>query len=161
MASRTLHAKAQDTAADDVSDAVSDDVSDAVQETQAPEAFIPNQPDAPSADTAPETDAAPPTGTATPTDTAPPTDAAAKSPAEEAPALSERDRAVLAFEKQYWKYSGAKEQAIRDRFGLSATRYYQVLNGLLDRPEAQEFEPVLIKRLRRRRAARQRARSAH
>ncbi len=74
--------------------------------------------------------------------------------------LSERDRAVLIFEKQYWKYSGAKEQAIRDRFEMSATRYYQVLNALLDRPEAQEFEPMLVKRLRRQRAARQRARSA-
>jgi hypothetical protein len=66
---------------------------------------------------------------------------------------------VLTFEKQYWKYSGAKEQAIRDRFEMSATRYYQVLNALLDRPEAQEFEPMLVKRLRRQRAARQRARS--
>jgi hypothetical protein len=73
--------------------------------------------------------------------------------------LSERDRAVLLFEKQYWKYSGAKEQAIRDRFGMSATRYYQVLNALLDRAEAQEFEPAVVKRLRRQRAARQRARS--
>ncbi len=73
--------------------------------------------------------------------------------------LSDRDRAVLLFEKQYWKYSGAKEQAIRDRFEMSATRYYQVLNALLDRPEAQEFEPGLVKRLRRERAARQRARS--
>jgi hypothetical protein len=74
--------------------------------------------------------------------------------------LTERDRAVLIFEKQYWKYTGAKEQAIRDRFEMSATRYYQVLNALLDRPEAQEFEPVLVKRLRRQRAARQRVRSA-
>ena len=75
------------------------------------------------------------------------------------PGLSERDRAVLTFEKQYWKYSGAKEQAIRDRFGLSATRYYQVLNALLDNPAAQEFEPVVVKRLRRIRAARQRSRT--
>jgi hypothetical protein len=76
-----------------------------------------------------------------------------------ADALSERERAVLSFEKQHWKYSGAKEQAIRDRFELSPTRYYQVLNSLLDRPQAQELEPVLINRLRRQRAARQRARS--
>ena len=72
--------------------------------------------------------------------------------------LSERERAVLTFEKQYWKYSGAKEQAIRDRFEMSATRYYQVLNALLDRAEAQEFEPALVKRLRRERATK-RARS--
>jgi hypothetical protein len=73
--------------------------------------------------------------------------------------LSERERAVLTFEKQNWKYAGAKEQAIRDRFEMSASRYYQLLNGLLDRPEAHEFEPALINRLRRLRAGRQRARS--
>ena len=50
--------------------------------------------------------------------------------------LSDRDRAVLAFERQWWKYAGAKEQAIRELFDMSATRYYQVLNALLDRPEA-------------------------
>ncbi|MGH6656454.1 MAG: DUF3263 domain-containing protein [Actinocrinis sp.] len=54
---------------------------------------------------------------------------------------------------------GAKEQAVRDRFEMSATRYYHVLNALLDRPEAQEYEPALVKRLRRERASRQRARS--
>jgi hypothetical protein len=75
--------------------------------------------------------------------------------------LSERDRAVLTFEKQHWKYAGSKEQAIRDRFGISANRYYQVLNALLDRPEALEFEPMVVGRLRRRREVRQRARSNH
>jgi len=74
--------------------------------------------------------------------------------------LSERDQAVLAFERQWWKYSGAKEQAIRELFGMSATRYYQVLNALIDRPEALVFDPMLVKRLRRLRATRQRARSA-
>jgi Protein of unknown function (DUF3263) len=74
--------------------------------------------------------------------------------------LSDRDLAVLAFERHWWKYAGAKEQAIRDLFDMSATRYYQVLNGLIDRPEALAGDPMLVKRLRRLRAARQRARSA-
>jgi hypothetical protein len=74
--------------------------------------------------------------------------------------LSERDRAILEFERQWWKYAGAKEQAIRDLFDMSATRYYQVLNALLDNPAALEADPMLVKRLRRMRAARQRARSA-
>lgn len=74
--------------------------------------------------------------------------------------LSDRDRAVLDFERQWWKYAGAKEQAIRELFDMSATRYYQVLNALLDRPEALAADPMLVKRLRRMRAARQRARSA-
>ena len=74
--------------------------------------------------------------------------------------LSDRDLAVLAFERQWWKYAGAKEQAIKDLFDMSATRYYQVLNGLIDRPEALTADPMLVKRLRRLRASRQRARSA-
>lgn len=74
--------------------------------------------------------------------------------------LSDRDQAILAFERQWWKFAGAKEQAIRLRFDLSATRYYQVLNALIDRPEALVHDPMVVKRLRRLRAARQRARSA-
>ena len=74
--------------------------------------------------------------------------------------LSARDREVLAFERQWWKYAGAKEQAVRELFDMSATRYYQVLNALIDTPEALAFDPMLVKRLRRMRASRQRARSA-
>ncbi|MEI7780118.1 MAG: DUF3263 domain-containing protein [Actinomycetes bacterium] len=74
--------------------------------------------------------------------------------------LSQRDQDLLAFERQWWKYAGAKEQAIRELFDMSATRYYQVLNALIDTQEALEFDPMLVKRLRRMRATRQRARSA-
>jgi hypothetical protein len=74
--------------------------------------------------------------------------------------LSERDREILAFERQWWKYAGAKEQAIKELFDMSATRYYQVLNALIDTPEAVAADPMLVKRLRRLRASRQRARSA-
>ena len=74
--------------------------------------------------------------------------------------LSRRDREILAFERQWWKYAGAKEQAIRELFDMSATRYYQVLNGLIDTPEALAADPMLVKRLRRLRASRQRQRSA-
>ncbi len=74
--------------------------------------------------------------------------------------LSERDREILNFERQWWKYAGAKEQAVREKFDMSSTRYYQVLNALIDRPEALSFDPLLVRRLRRLRAARQRARSA-
>ena len=86
--------------------------------------------------------------------------AARLDPQEAAAALSERDRRILEFERQWWKYAGAKEQAIRDLFDMSATRYYQILNGLIDAPEALAFDPMLVKRLRRMRASRQRVRSA-
>ena len=74
--------------------------------------------------------------------------------------LSERDREIIAFERQWWKYAGSKETAIKELFDMSSTRYYQVLNALIDKPEALAFDPLLVKRLRRLRAARQRQRSA-
>ncbi len=74
--------------------------------------------------------------------------------------LADRDCEILAFERQWWKYAGAKEQAVRELFGMSATRYYQALNALIDSPVALSHDPMLVKRLRRLRAARQRARSA-
>lgn len=74
--------------------------------------------------------------------------------------LSERERDILAFERQWWTHAGAKEQAIRERYEISATRYYQILNELLEKREALEADPMLVKRLRRLRAGRQRARAA-
>jgi hypothetical protein len=79
---------------------------------------------------------------------------------DERPGLSDRDREILEFERQWWKYAGAKETAVREQFDMSATRYYQVLNALIDRPEALAADPLLVRRLRRLRAARQRQRSA-
>ncbi len=86
--------------------------------------------------------------------------AAAGAPPAVTDGLTERERDVLAFERQWWKYAGAKEQAVRDLFDLSATRYYQLLNALIDKPEALVADPMLVKRLRRLRASRQRTRSA-
>ncbi|MGX4658262.1 DUF3263 domain-containing protein [Micromonospora sp. SCSIO 07396] len=93
----------------------------------------------------------------------PPTDAMPPVPPADPPPpggdeLTERERSILAFEQQWWRHAGAKEQAIRDTFGLSATRYYQLLNALLDRPAALAAEPLLIGRLRRLRASRARNR---
>jgi hypothetical protein len=76
------------------------------------------------------------------------------------PSLSPLDQQVLSFERQWWKYAGSKEQAIRERFSISATRYYQLLNALLDRPEALSFDPVLVGRLRRVRRTRRQGRTS-
>jgi hypothetical protein len=75
-------------------------------------------------------------------------------------ALSERDVAILEFEHRWWKYAGSKESAIKELFDMSATTYYQVLNGLIDNPAALEHDPMLIKRLQRQRTTRQRSRTA-
>lgn len=79
---------------------------------------------------------------------------------ERATTLSERDQGILAFERQWWKYAGAKEDTIRELFGMSSTEYYQVLNALIDSPAALEADPMLVKRLRRMRASRQRGRGS-
>jgi len=75
-------------------------------------------------------------------------------------ALSERAAAILEFEKQWWAFPGTKESEIRERFDLSAPRYYQLLNDLIDTPEALAHDPLLVKRLRRQRATRHKERSA-
>ncbi|MEU8215909.1 DUF3263 domain-containing protein [Micromonospora taraxaci] len=79
-------------------------------------------------------------------------------PVDPAAGLTERERAILAFEQQWWRHAGAKEQAVRDTFGVSSTRYYQLLNGLLDNPAALAADPVLVGRLRRLRSSRARNR---
>ncbi len=74
--------------------------------------------------------------------------------------LSERDRAILDFERTWWRADRTRDQEIRERFDLSAARYYQRLNTLIDLPAALAADPLLVRRLRRLRDARQRSRSA-
>jgi hypothetical protein len=73
-------------------------------------------------------------------------------------ALTERDRAILDFERSWWTEAGPKDAAIRERFELSGTRYYQLLAELIDDPDALEHDPLLVRRLRRVRDRRRRAR---
>ena len=80
--------------------------------------------------------------------------------ADDSGTLTQRDRDLLRFERQWWKYAGAKEQAVREQFDMSATRYYQLLNALIDTEDALAFDPLLVKRLRRLRSTRQRTRAA-
>ena len=72
--------------------------------------------------------------------------------------LTERERAILEFERSWWAEPGPKELAIRERFDLSATRYYQLLGELVDSDDALEYDPLVIRRLRRIRDRRRRAR---
>lgn len=73
--------------------------------------------------------------------------------------LPERDVRILSFERQWWRHGGAKEEAIRSQFGLSAARYYQLLNAVIDAPAAERHDPMLVRRLRRARDARTIARA--
>ena len=72
--------------------------------------------------------------------------------------LSERDRAILDFERTWWTEPGPKEVLIRERFELSPTRYYRILAELLESVEADAYDPLVVRRLRRLRDRRRRAR---
>lgn len=74
--------------------------------------------------------------------------------------ISARDVEILTFEREWWKHAGNKEQAVREAFDLSPTRYYQLLNRIIDDEAALAHDPMLVKRLRRLRAQRQRQRAA-
>lgn len=74
--------------------------------------------------------------------------------------LSQKRIDILDFERSWWKHAGAKDRAIRERFDMSATRYYQLLNELLEDPAALDHDPILVKRLKRLRVYRQRQRVA-
>lgn len=68
--------------------------------------------------------------------------------------LTELEQRIISFERQWWKYAGAKEQAIRELFEIAPTTYYQTLNWVIDRPAALAFDPMLVRRLQRLRAER-------
>jgi hypothetical protein len=74
--------------------------------------------------------------------------------------LSAQDKRILDFERSWWKHAGVKEQAIKDNFEMSATRYYQILNEVLEKTAALDYDPILVKRLKRLRVYRQRQRVA-
>ena len=79
---------------------------------------------------------------------------ASPAPIQDPAVLTALEEQILAFEHRWWRHPGAKEQAIRDEFGLSVTRYFQLLYFLLDKPGAIEADPVVVGRLRRLRSRR-------
>lgn len=74
--------------------------------------------------------------------------------------FTDEHRDMIDFERSWWKYAGAKEAEIRERFAVTSTRYYQLLNWAIDQPEALEHDPMTVKRLRRLREQRAARRSA-
>lgn len=88
------------------------------------------------------------------------TNAARQQEADSSGPLTERDVAILTFERNWFKLQGAKEQAIREQFDMGSSRYYQLLNALIDNPAALAHDPMLVKRLQRLRAGRMRQRTA-
>jgi hypothetical protein len=72
--------------------------------------------------------------------------------------LSPRERDILTFERDWWRYAEAKDAAIRQRLGLTSAEYYQALTAIIDQPGALAHDPLLVRRLRRQRLTRQRQR---
>ena len=72
--------------------------------------------------------------------------------------LTDRDRAILDFERTWWSEPGPKGAAIQARFGFSPGRYYQLLGDLIGSPEAAAYDPLVVRRLRKLRSDRRRAR---
>lgn len=75
-------------------------------------------------------------------------------------ALTDREKSILRFEEQHWKYAAVKDSEINLRWHMTPTRYYQVLNQLIDKPEALAYAPLVVKRLQRLRKARREQRSS-
>ena len=73
--------------------------------------------------------------------------------------LSKRDKAVLDFERSWWLVPGPKDRAVQEHLAMSAGRYYQILRGLLDDPNAMTYDPLTVRRLQKVRSARNRLRS--
>jgi hypothetical protein len=73
--------------------------------------------------------------------------------------LVTRQADVLTFERSWWSHAGGKDDAIRDRFGVTAADYYRALTAIIDAPDALEYDPLLVRRLRRQRITRRRERS--
>ncbi len=73
--------------------------------------------------------------------------------------LSEDQRSILDFERQWWRYAGGKSKEIQARFGISPVWYYRELNTILDLPGALAYDPTLVRRLQRARALRRRRRA--
>jgi Protein of unknown function (DUF3263) len=74
--------------------------------------------------------------------------------------LADRTRALLDFERDWAAHQGDKEGAIREHFDFSPARYYQLLSRIVESPEALAYDPLTVRRLRRRRDARRSQRAA-
>lgn len=74
--------------------------------------------------------------------------------------LTDLERALLALERDWWRDGASRAEAARRRLGLSAGEHARLAGALVDRPEAEAHDPVLVRRLRRMRDARRAERAA-
>ena len=72
--------------------------------------------------------------------------------------LTETHRRILEFERSWYRFLGAKAQAVRSAFGHSLVRHQQIVDWIIDQPEALALDAVTVRRLQRLRESRQGAR---
>jgi len=64
-------------------------------------------------------------------------------------ALRERDRMVLDIERSWWLEGRSKAEIVRGRLRMSLSRYNQLLGELLTNKDAELYDPLVVRRLRR------------
>lgn len=72
--------------------------------------------------------------------------------------ITERQQAMLEFERTFWTFDEPKETLVRARFHCSVDEYYAELNDLLEQPSALAHDPLVVRRLQRQRVRRRRER---
>ena len=65
--------------------------------------------------------------------------------------LTDVERELLDFERMWWQLPASKTSEIRARFGFSTSSYYRTLHLLVDRPDAEAYDPLTVRRVRHRR----------
>jgi hypothetical protein len=65
--------------------------------------------------------------------------------------LTDVERSLLDFERVWWQLPASKTSEIRARFGFSTSSYYRTLHLLVDRPDAEAYDPLTVRRVRHRR----------
>lgn len=73
--------------------------------------------------------------------------------------LTAADLEVIEFARASWGSAGRRDTAILERFNHDTVRFFQRLNHLISQPEADAYDPQLVRLLRARRARRRRTRT--
>jgi hypothetical protein len=69
-------------------------------------------------------------------------------------ALCERDRAVLDTERTWWLDGRSKTEVVRTQLSVSLSRYNQLLGDLLTNQDAEAYDPLVVRRIKRARERR-------
>jgi hypothetical protein len=72
-------------------------------------------------------------------------------------ALTEREMAIIDFERTWWTLDATRDDLIHARFDCTPEAFGVELAALVDSPDALDYDPLVVRRLRRHRDRRRRA----